>query len=212
MQSQASNQLWEWWKYYTTILKSILAFHMFWCLLDCVASQFFESTLAKSNGFFRHGGLQRLCGHFYHERNSFCRGTDRHIFLRYRAVRVQLHVFECFWYVYSWGWRHRPAAPFGLKSESARTSLHWPAAIMTPCWGCVDLGAMLDPNWAMLGPCWGYVELCWDHVGSCSVKIGARLAHFGGMLGLWLAERAYVGPFWSFVAHLGSMLGPSSPI
>ena len=118
--------------------------------------------------------------------------------------------------LYSRGWRHRPAAPFGLKSGSARTSLHLPAAIMTPCWGCVDLGAMLDPSWAMLGPCWGYVELCWDHVGSCSVKIGARLAGFGGTLGLWLAERAYVGPFWSFVgamlAHLGSMLGPSSPI
>ena len=67
---------------------------------------------------------------------------------------------------------------------------------MTPCWGCVDLGAMLDPSWAMLSPCWGYYEeLCCDHVGSCSVKIGARLAHLGAMLGLWLAERVCVGPF-----------------
>ena len=57
-------------------------------------------------------------------------------------------------------------------------------AIMTPCWGCVDVGAMLDPSWAMLGPCWGYVELCRDHVGSCSIKIGARLAHVGAVLGL----------------------------
>ena len=45
---------------------------------------------------------------------------------------------------------------------------------MTPCWGCVDVGAMLDR----------YVELCWDHAGSCSIKIGARLAHVGAMLGL----------------------------
>ena len=52
---------------------------------------------------------------------------------------------------------------------------------MTPCWGCVDVGAMLDPSWAMLGPWWGYVELCWDHVGSGSVKIGG-LAHVGAML------------------------------
>ena len=57
-------------------------------------------------------------------------------------------------------------------------------AIMTPCWGCVDVGAMLDPSWAMLGPCWGYVELCRDHVGSCSIKIGALLAHVGAVLGL----------------------------
>ena len=55
---------------------------------------------------------------------------------------------------------------------------------MTPCWGCVDVGAVLDPSWAMLGPCRGYVELCWDHVGSCSIKIGARLAHVGAMLEL----------------------------
>ena len=53
---------------------------------------------------------------------------------------------------YSWGWRHRPAAPFGLKSGSARTSLHLPATSTTPCWGCVDLGAMMDPSWAMLDP------------------------------------------------------------
>ena len=96
---------------------------------------------------------------------------------------------------------------------------------MTPCWGCVDLGAMLaGPNFsvvvnfatlktarpnllagicliyvfaerAMLGPCWGYMKLCWGPVGSCSVKIGARLAHLGAMLGIWLAERVYVGPF-----------------
>ena len=36
---------------------------------------------------------------------------------------------------------------------SARTSLHLPAAIMTPCWGCVDLGAMLGHVGSMLGLC-----------------------------------------------------------
>ena len=81
---------------------------------------------------------------------------------------------------------------------------------MTPYW-VLTLELMLDPSWAMLGPCWGYVELCWDHVGSCSVKIGARLAHFGGMLGLWLAERAYVGPCWGYVAIWGLCWGQVRP-
>ena len=99
----------------------------------------------------------------------------------------------------SWGWRHRPAAPFGLKSGSVRTSLPLPAA-MTPCWGCVDLGAMLDPSWAMLGACWGYLELCWDHVGSCSVKIGARLAHLGLCWG-------YGSLNGSMLAHFEVLLG-----
>ena len=61
---------------------------------------------------------------------------------------------------------------------------------MTPCWGCVDVGAMLDPSWAMLGPC-----ATWRFVGTTS-------AH----------ERAYVGPSWAKLAHLRSMLGPGSPI
>ena len=82
---------------------------------------------------------------------------------------------------------------------------------MIPCWGCVDLGAMLDPSWAMLGPCWGYVELCWDHVGSCSVKIGAilglngsMLAHFEALLGLcW----SIWGLCWGQVRPSRAMLG-----
>ena len=45
----------------------------------------------------------------------------------------------------------RPAAPLGPKSGSVRASLPLPAAIMTPCWGCIDFGAMLDPSWAMWG-------------------------------------------------------------
>ena len=50
---------------------------------------------------------------------------------------------------------------------------------MTPCWGCVDRGAMLDPSWAMLGlrgALLGPLD-----VGSCSVKIGDRLAQLGAM-------------------------------
>ena len=73
---------------------------------------------------------------------------------------MTMDLFDCamisaqFFVAYSWGWRHRPAAPFGLKSGSARTSLNLPAAIMTPY--CVlTLELMLDPSWAMLGPCWG---------------------------------------------------------
>ena len=110
----------------------------------------------------------------------------------------------CCWYIYSWGWRHRPAAPFGLKSGSARTSLHLPATIMTPCWGCVDLGAMLDPSWAVLGPCWGYVELCWDHVGSCSVKIGAILEVCWGWTGLCWPILKFC---WGFVGPCGVYVG-----
>ena len=106
--------------------------------------------------------------------------------------------------IYSWGWRHRLAAPFGLKSGSARTSLHLPATIMTPCWGCVDLGAMLDPSWAVLGPCWGYVELCWDHVGSCSVKIGAILEACWGWTGLCWPILKFC---WGFVGPCGVYVG-----
>ena len=50
----------------------------------------------------------------------------------------------------------------------------------------------------MLGPCWGYVELCWDH-------LGAKLAHLGAMLGLWLADR-------SMLAHFEVLLGLCWPV
>ena len=75
---------------------------------------------------------------------------------------------------------------------------------MTPCWGCVDLGAMLDPSWAVLGPCWGYVELCWDHVGSCSVKIGAILEVCWGWTGLCWPILKFC---WGFVGPCGVYVG-----
>ena len=105
--------------------------------------------------------------------------------------------------LYSWGWRHRPAAPFGLKAGSARTQPHCICQQLS--WLHVGAVLILELCWIQVGPCWGYVELCWDHVGSCSVKIGARLAHLGAMLGLWLAERPFLKFFWGYV-------GPSSPI
>ena len=78
---------------------------------------------------------------------------------------------------------------------------------MTPCWGCVDLGAMLDPSWAVLGPCWGYVELCWDHVGSCSVKIGAILDWTGLCWPILKFCWGYVGPSAVYVGPSRAMLG-----
>ena len=53
---------------------------------------------------------------------------------------------------------------------------------MTPCWGCVDVGAMLDPSWAMLGPCWSYVT--WSSVGTTSAHVPSKLGLGWPMLGL----------------------------
>ena len=50
---------------------------------------------------------------------------------------------------------------------------------MTPCWGCVDVGAMLDPSWAMLG-----LRGSLPGPRRLMFKIGARLAHVGAVLGL----------------------------
>ena len=67
---------------------------------------------------------------------------------------------------------------------SARTSLHLLAAIMTLCWGCGDLGAMLDPSWAMLGPCY---RATWSSVGTTSAHVRSKLTrpafgHLGTVL------------------------------
>ena len=86
---------------------------------------------------------------------------------------------------------------------------------MTPCWGCVDVGAMLDPSWAMLG-----LRPTWSSVGTTSAHVRSKLRLGWPILGLcwpicglcW----GQVCPFWGCVgamlAHLGSMLGPGSPI
>ena len=71
---------------------------------------------------------------------------------------------------------------------------------MTPYWGCVHLGAMLDPSWAMLDVGWGYVELCsklglgWPILGVCwgyGSLNGSMLTHFEVLLGR--PSAVYVG-------------------
>ena len=115
---------------------------------------------------------------------------------------------------YSWGWRHRPAAPFGLKSGSARTSLHLPATIMTPCWGCVDLGAvgsklgrvgsMLGLRGALLGPRRLMFGQNWCYFGGMLGLNGSMLAHFEVLLGLcW----PMWGLCWGQVRPSRAMLG-----
>ena len=112
----------------------------------------------------------------------------------------------------SWGWRHRPAAPFGLKPGSARASLHLPAAIMTPCWGCVDVRAMLHVGatwrfvgttsahvrsklglgwpiwtglcWPICGLCWGQVRPCWPVCGLCWGHVRPSWGYVGALLTL----------------------------
>ena len=79
----------------------------------------------------------RLCSNFlFHGQNVFLASvTVTHTRCATQTI-TQLHTQN------SWGWRHRPAVPFGFK--------YLPAAIVTPCWGYVDRGAMLD-LWFKLG-------------------------------------------------------------
>ena len=110
-------------------------------------------------------------------------------------------------------------------------------AIMTPCWGCVDVGAML----IQVGPCWVHVGATWSSAGTTSAHVrsklglgwpmlglcwgcnslsGPMLAHLGATLGLCWPSCGLcwgqVRPSWGYVgamlAHLESMLGPCSPI
>ena len=71
----------------------------------------------------------------------------------------------------------------------------------------------LELCWIQVGPCWVHVGATWSSVGTTSAHVRSKLGLFWGYV---RAERGYVCPFGSFVgamlAHLGSMLGPSSPI
>ena len=64
-----------------------------------------------------------------------------------------------------------------------------------------------------IGPlCWIQVGPCWVHVGATWSSVGLMFAqnwYFGGMLGLNGSMFAHLEVL---LAHLGSMLGPSSPI
>ena len=113
---------------------------------------------------------------------------------------------------YSWGWRHRPAAPFGLKSGSARTSLHLPAAIMTPCWGWSyyvrsklgHVGSMLGLRGALLGPCRLMFNQNWDYFAGMFRRNGSIWANFELLLGLcW----PMWGLCWGQVCPSRAMLG-----
>ena len=112
----------------------------------------------------------------------------------------------------SWGWRHRPAAPFGLKSGSARTSLHLPQL----SWLHVGAVLMLELCWIQVGPCWVHVGATWSSAGTTSAHVRSKLGLGWPMLGLCWGCNSLSGPM---LAHLGamlaqlrSMLGPGSPI
>ena len=138
---------------------------------------------------------------------------------------------SCF--TYSWGWRHRPAAPFGIKSGSARTSLphcicqqlSWLHVGLCWCWSYVGSlrGALLgwrrlmfDQNRGSVGPCWGYVGaitrwagLCWPILGLCWGYVGPAAVYVGGYVGAMLAH--LLTPrrwFWGYVVFMSS---PSFP-